>query len=134
MVVVPGVKPENHPIVGLLTACLVLQRINGRIAMLAFALCSFAEVTTHNSVLQQLQATPTKTVLFMALISLASLVPKYVSGVSLKDLYDAASREGLPDNLKFFNKTHEVWTGRVAMIGILGLSIVEVFKGGALFG
>ena len=102
--------------------------------MLAFALVSLAEVTSHQSVLQQLQQAPTKTVLFMALISVASLLPKYVSGVSLKDLYHAASREGLPDNLKFFNRTHEVWVGRVAMVGILGLSIVEVFKGGALFG
>lgn len=110
------------------------ERINGRIAMMAFAFVSLYEVTGHRSVVQQLQDTPTKTILFMLLISIASLVPKYVSGVSLKDLYDAASREGLPDQLKFFNKTHEVWVGRVAMIGILGLTTVEIFKGGALFG
>lgn len=111
-----------------------VQRINGRIAMLAFALVSLSEVASHRSVLQQLQAAPVKTVWFMVLISVASLIPKYVSGVSLTDLYEAASRDGLPDNLKFFNKTHEVWVGRVAMVGFLGLTAVEVFKGGALFG
>ena len=111
-----------------------LQRINGRVAMLAFALVSLSEVTSHRGILQQLQAAPVKTAWFMLLISVGSLIPKYVSGVSLADLYEAASRDGLPDNLKFFNKTHEVWLGRVAMVGVLGLTAVEVVKGGALFG
>ena len=102
--------------------------------MLAFALVSLTELTSHQSVLQQLQQAPGKTTFLMLLISVASIIPKYVSGVSLRDLYDAASRDGLPDNLKFFNRTHEVWVGRVAMIGILGLGIVEVLKGDALFG
>ena len=102
--------------------------------MIAFALIVLAEVTSHRSVLQQVQQEPSKILLFMVLISVGSLMPKYVSGVSLQDLYDAASREGLPDRLKFFNKTHEVWTGRVAMLGLSGLGIVELFRGGALFG
>ena len=102
--------------------------------MLAFALVSLSEVTSHRGVFQQLQQAPYKTAFFMLLISVASFIPKYISGVSLRDLYDVATRDGLPDNLKFFNRTHEVWVGRVAMVGFLGLAIVELFKGGALFG
>lgn len=103
--------------------------------MIAFVAIALTEVTQHKGLLEQLQSYPGKTATLMVLISIASLIPKYVSGVSLRDLYDAATREGLPDNLKFFNRTHEVWVGRVAMLGITGLAAVEVLiKKGALFG
>ena len=47
---------------------------------------------------------------------------------------NAASREELPQNLRFFNKTHEIWVGRVAMLGLTGLGLVETFiTKGALF-
>lgn len=51
----------------------------------------------------------------------------------MQDLLETASRDGLPANLRFFNKTHEVWTGRVAMLGFLGLVGVELFLGRGLF-
>ena len=61
-------------------------------------------------------------------------MPKVVSGTSLDTLQNAASREELPDNLRFFNKTHEIWLGRVAMLGLVGLGVVEAFiTHGALF-
>jgi hypothetical protein len=42
-------------------------------------------------------------------------------------------REGLPKELAFFNKIHELWLGRIAMLGFSALVAVEVFKGSALF-
>lgn len=52
---------------------------------------------------------------------------------SAEDLHGAASREDLPKVLAFFNKTHELWLGRVAMIGLVGLGALEAFRGSPLF-
>lgn len=94
-----------------------MQRINGRAAMWAFLICSIQELTSGQSVTQQAAAHPIAATFLGLILSVASLAPKYVSGVSLSELLDAASREGLPQALRFFNKTHELWLGRVAMIG-----------------
>ena len=111
----------------------VLQRVNGRLAMLAFVAVVFGELTTGKSVLEQVPTVPFRIIFVSILISIASIVPKYSSGTSLHELTEAASRTGLPSQLSFFNKTHEVWLGRVAMLGFTGLIGVEFFKGGALF-
>lgn len=110
------------------------ERVNGRLAMLAFVAVAFGELTTHKSVLEQVPTVPFRIIFVSLLISAASIIPKYSSGTSLHDLTEAASRTGLPPQLKFFNKTHEVWVGRVAMLGFTGLIVAELFKGGALFG
>lgn len=109
------------------------ERVNGRLAMLAFVAVAFGELTTGKSVLEQVPTVPFRIVIVSLLISAASIIPKYSSGTSLHDLTEAASRTGLPPQLKFFNKTHEVWLGRVAMLGFTGLIIAELVKGGALF-
>lgn len=49
-------------------------------------------------------------------------------------LHESASREELPKVLAFFNKTHELWLGRVAMIGIVGTAVLEAVKGSPLIG
>ena len=36
-----------------------------------------------------------------------------------EELHGAASRDNLPRVLAFFNKTHELWLGRIAMLGAL---------------
>ncbi|EIE20031.1 hypothetical protein COCSUDRAFT_58256 [Coccomyxa subellipsoidea C-169] len=108
------------------------ERINGRIAMIAFAGAAVAEAVSGKSILEQAAVAPISVGLTMFLISLASLFPKYSAGVSLSQLIDATGREGMPKELAFFNKTHEVWVGRVAMLGFLGTLAVEVIKGGAL--
>ena len=112
---------------------MVLQRVNGRLAMLAFVAVAFGEVTSGMSVLEQVSSVPFRIVFVSLLISVASIVPKYSSGTSLQGITEAANRTDLPPQLKFFNKTHEVWVGRVAMLGFTGLIIVELFKQGALF-
>ncbi|KAK9822094.1 hypothetical protein WJX74_006649 [Apatococcus lobatus] len=109
------------------------ERVNGRIAMLAFVAGVVAERVGHKSIAEQAGQATTSVIFFMILISAASIIPKYSSGTSLKELTETASRDGLPANLRFFNKTHEVWTGRVAMLGFLGLVAVEVFLGHGLF-
>lgn len=85
--------------------------------MWAFLVCALTEVFGKQSVPEQVLAHPVSATLLGVLISIGSIAPKYVSGVSLNDLQEAASREGLPTGLRFFNKTHEIWLGRVAMIG-----------------
>ena len=130
----PNCDNSDRPGPSLLTVALMLQRVNGRLAMLAFVAVAFGELTTHKSVLEQVPTVPFRIVFVSLLISAASIIPKYSSGTSLLELTEVASRTGLPPQLKFFNKTHEVWVGRVAMLGFTGLIIVELFKGGALFG
>ena len=49
-------------------------------------------------------------------------------------LHGTASRDQLPRVLAFFNKTHELWLGRVAMIGIVGTAVLEAVKGSPLIG
>ena len=111
-----------------------MQRVNGRIAMMAFLLISIGELTSGRGVTQQLERHPLWTFVFALTLSVASLLPKLVSGTGLDDLHNAASREELPQNLRFFNKTHEIWVGRVAMLGLVGLTVVELFiTKGALF-
>lgn len=101
--------------------------------MLAFVAVAFGELTTGKSVLEQVPSVPFRIIFVSLMISVASIVPKYSSGTSLQELTEAASKTGLPPQLKFFNKTHEVWLGRVAMLGFTGLILVELIKGGALF-
>ena len=51
--------------------------------------------------------------LMAALRSVSILSRKYC--IQLRILRISAGREGLPKELSFFNKTHEIWLGRVAM-------------------
>ena len=121
-----------------------LQRTNGRIAMIAFVGAAAAELATGKSVLEQATASPAFITFMTLLLTAAGFMPKIASGVSLSRLLDAAGvlprlmadqfqdcqvmdclqlkmlrisagREGLPKELSFFNKTHEIWLGRVAM-------------------
>lgn len=68
-----------------------------------------------------------------AISSFFAPVSSVSAAMLLQELTETASRDGLPANLRFFNKTHEVWTGRVAMLGFLGLVVVEIYLGRGLF-
>mmetsp|Transcript_6754 Transcript_6754/g.19429 ORF Transcript_6754/g.19429 Transcript_6754/m.19429 type:complete len:190 (-) Transcript_6754:5135-5704(-) len=108
------------------------ERLNGRLAMWAFAAMMITEASTHVPFLQQAETNYLSAISWTATIALASLAPKFASGNSLKNLHEAASRDGLPPVLSFFNKTHELWLGRVAMIGLVGTAAVEAIKGSPL--
>lgn len=58
---------------------------------------------------------------------------RFASAMHAEDLHGAANRDGLPRILAFFNKTHELWVGRVAMIGLVGLGVLEAVRGTPLF-
>ena len=111
----------------------VAQRVNGRVAMWAFAAAVAAEAASGRSVVDQLAAAPVSVIFTMLLITAGSLAPKFASGVGLGSLIASASREGLPPQLRFFNKTHEIWVGRVAMLGFTGLVATELVLQRALF-
>jgi hypothetical protein len=59
--------------------------------------------------------------------------------VSLKELHETATSESLKGGegvyqyLSLFNGNTELWTGRVAMMGLSGLVALEVAKGDAFF-
>ena len=65
---------------------MVVQRINGRVAMWAFLICSIQELLYNQSVVQQFQSHPVAAAFLGLTLSIASVAPKYVSGVSLNDL------------------------------------------------
>lgn len=101
--------------------------------MWAFAAAVAAEAASGRSVVNQLAAAPLSVVFTVLLITAGSLAPKFASGVSLGSLIASSSREGLPPQLRFFNKTHEIWLGRVAMLGFTGLVATELVLKRALF-
>lgn len=66
-----------------------LQRINGRIAMIAFAGAAAAEAASGKSILEQASIAPISVLITVFLISLGSLFPKFAAGVPLSQLTDA---------------------------------------------
>ena len=59
------------------------QRVNGRIAMWGFAAGVAAELGRHESIVQQAAGHPFGVTFFMLLISVASIMPKFASGVPI---------------------------------------------------
>eukprot|EP00243_Klebsormidium_subtile_P003372 TRINITY_DN16754_c0_g1_i1.p1 TRINITY_DN16754_c0_g1~~TRINITY_DN16754_c0_g1_i1.p1 ORF type:complete len:245 (+),score=23.06 TRINITY_DN16754_c0_g1_i1:118-852(+) len=108
--------------------------VNGRLAMLGFVATAAAEFTTKQTALEQLLANSGNVFTTIFVFTLASLAPKFIADEGLGELLDAAKPGGMPEQLKFFNSVVEKNTGRVAMLGFLGLVLVEVFRGEAFFG
>jgi hypothetical protein len=75
--------------------------------------------------------------LHRALTPLPSRLP--AAGVSLAELHETATAEalkggeGVYEYLSLFNGNTELWTGRIAMLGLSGLVALEVAKGDAFF-
>lgn len=113
------------------------ERVNGRIAMIGFAGGAVAEFATHKSILEQAAYAPVTVTIAALAIALGSIMPKFVTGVSLQDMYASAeTSEALGGGFTgFFTAPLELWTGRVAMLGFAGLVAVEILlkNGGALF-
>ncbi|GAQ79032.1 early light-induced protein [Klebsormidium nitens] len=108
--------------------------VNGRLAMLGFVATAAAEFSTKQTALDQLLANGGNVFTTIFVFTLASLAPKFIADEGLGELLDAAKPGGMPEQLKFFNSVVERNTGRVAMLGFLGLVLVEVFRGEAFFG
>lgn len=115
------------------------ERANGRAAMLGFTGLALTEVSSHTPALEQVANSIPAIILVSLTFTVATILPKLVSGSSLKDLHAAASSENLKAEgllgqaLALFDQSLELWSGRLAMIGITGLCIVEAFKGDSLF-
>jgi hypothetical protein len=98
------------------------ELVNGRLAMLGFFSALGAEVASGEGVLMQLKDAPGAVLATFALIAAATFIPLF-QGISPE------SRAMGP-----LNADAERSNGRAAMIGLVALVAVELFKGGkALF-
>lgn len=109
-------------------------------AMLGFAGIALAELQTGVPAAEQFANDVAGVSLLAVALTFASIFPKFVSGCSLKDLHASATSDNLRGNgqgvgqlLGLFDTNTELWTGRVAMIGIVGLLAAEAFTGKVLF-
>jgi len=68
--------------------CRSTHAVNGRCAMLAFASAALNEVSTHTPVLEQAANAVPAIILLSLTLTFATIVPKIVSGSSLKDLHE----------------------------------------------
>lgn len=95
------------------------EKINGRLAMVAFVAAAGAELSSHESVAQQFGDAPLPIVLTAVTFAVASLVP------ILKGAIDEPAGP--------FNSNAEMLNGRVAMLGLAGLLVTEYLSGQATF-
>ncbi|PNW78882.1 hypothetical protein CHLRE_09g393173v5 [Chlamydomonas reinhardtii] len=114
------------------------ERVNGRVAMMGFVSILGPELSKKQPVLEQVGDAWFGILLFSLTITFASILPKLVSGVSLKELHSVATSEnlkgeGLQQALALFDTNVELWAGRLAMLGFAGLIALETIKGGEAF-
>ncbi|GBG74298.1 hypothetical protein CBR_g18709 [Chara braunii] len=103
--------------------------------MIGFLLCAVNEKFSGLNFVEQAQRSPGSVVSWIVFISLASILPKYISEVPLSELMEAAKKDGMPQQLKLANADLEQTVGRTAMLGFLGTLLVEViFQGGVFDG
>ena len=107
-------------------------------AMLGFAGIVSTELSTKTPLLEQLEDNLIPIALISISITFATIIPKLISGISLKDLTAAATGPnqagpGLGQAMMLFDESYELWIGRIAMFGVVGLGVAEVLKGDAFF-
>ena len=60
-----------------------VQRVNGRLAMWGFATGVAAELSSHESIVQQTSVNPVGIAFFALLVMVGSVMPKFASGVPI---------------------------------------------------
>lgn len=106
--------------------------------MIGFTSVALNEFSTHTPALDQFIASAPSVIAFSMLFTLATIMPKLVSGSSLKDLLAVASSENLKGEgvgalLALFDTNLELWSGRLAMFGLAGLIIFEEATNASFF-
>lgn len=104
------------------------ETINGRLAMTGFATGALAEIFGAGSILRQAGLAPQPVVAVLALIIAASVIPvvKGKEGDYSKSLDDFQ----LPKEV--FSKEMELVHGRLAMLGLSGMIVLEAIFGRAV--
>merc|ERR1711923_77243 len=103
------------------------ELINGRLSMVAFLAAAGAELSTHETVVQQLSEAPLAVGGFVALISLASFMPQLRGD----DMDPSNGWEALKKSPFTSPSSIEKWNGRAAMLGVAALLVLE--RGGSSF-
>jgi hypothetical protein len=115
------------------------ERVNGRVAMISYALILSSELSSHTTILEQAPNAIFSIVSLSIALSIASVIPKFVSGSSLKDLHAAAKPEDVESAgaagvlLRIIDSDIELWIGRIAMLGFAGTVAAEVALGKSIF-
>lgn len=105
------------------------ETINGRAAMLGFVAAAGAEIFGSGSVLSQLSAAPQVVLVLMGLVVASSIIPIYkgTEGDYLSALRDTYA---VPENV--FTESNERVHGRLAMLGLGALILLELVAGRAI--
>jgi len=107
--------------------------------MLGFVGIALTELKSSAPALEQVGSDVVGILLLALSLTFGSITPKMVSGRSLKDLHATATGDNLKTDagpgqlLGLFDTNTELWTGRIAMIGVAGLILVEAVTGKVLF-
>lgn len=105
------------------------ETINGRAAMIGFLAGAGAEIFGAGPLMGQLSRAPQPALVIMALVTAGSIIP-IIKGA--KGEYLASLRETytLPEGV--FTEALERLHGRLAMLGVGGLILLELLKGSAV--
>merc|ERR1712086_131705 len=101
--------------------------------MLGFVAAVGAELSTGQTFSYQFWHNAPTVFFHFGIFAGASLMPAVMSGNSIKEIWTSAKKEGMPEGLEKYNADVELMNGRAAMVGMLGLFLVESVKGSALF-